>query len=369
MNVQRTLRQLSTGIAFTLLIALFVVFMLWRHMVITVPAGHAGVMWWRFFGGTDVVAAAREEGVHLIFPWDQLIIYDSRLQEHTEIFSVVANNGLNLEVTASIRWKARRSRLGELHRTIGPDYLRRLLLPEVGSVLRETISRYKAEDLYANDRHAIQEAIYRSLLAASGNGIGGVTEEPGSADLISLSDVLLSQVTLPASLQEAVERKFAQAELVEEFRFRVQREELESKRKEVEAKGIRNFQEIVAPTISDAYLRWTGIEATLKLAQSPNSKVVIVGNGPGGLPVILNGFESEKPPAATIPALTPAPASAPAAAFEPLKIPSLPPSVTPQAADQIDSSVTAARASATKRPPLRRRGISPTVPPRERLAP
>jgi regulator of protease activity HflC (stomatin/prohibitin superfamily) len=373
MNVQRTLRRLSTAIAFTLLIVLFVVFMLWRHMVITVPAGHAGVMWWRFFGGTDVIAAAKEEGVHLIFPWDELIIYDSRLQEHTEVFSVVANNGLNLEVTASIRWRARKTRLGELHRSIGPDYLRRLLLPEVGSVLRETISRYKAEDLYANDRHAIQETIYRSLLAASGNGIGGVNEEPGSANMISLLDVLLAEVTLPESLQAAIERKFAQAELVEEFRFRVQREELESKRKEVEAKGIRTFQEIVTPTISDAYLRWTGIEATLKLAQSPNSKVVIVGNGPGGLPVILNGFESEKPTAATTPAMSNAPATAPAtvpaAAPEPLMTPSLPPSVTPQAADQDDGSVTAAHAPAKKRPPLRRRGISPTAPQGERLAP
>lgn len=373
MTVQRTLRRLSASIAFTLLIALFVLFMLWRHMVITVPAGHAGVMWWRFFGGTDVVAASKEEGVHLIFPWDQLIIYDTRLQEHTEVFAVVANNGLNIEVTASIRWRARRTRLGELHRTVGPDYLRRLLLPEVGSVLRETISRYKAEDLYANDRHTIQEAIYRSLLASSGNGIGGVTEEPGSADLISLLDVLLSQVTLPDSLQAAVERKFEQSELVEEFRFRVQREELESKRKEVEARGIRNFQEIVTPTISDAYLRWTGIEATLKLAQSPNSKVVIVGNGPGGLPVILNGFESEKPTAATTPALTTAPASlpatAPAAALEPLNRPTLPLSVTPQATDQDNSSVAAVRAPATKRPPLRRRVILPTAPPRERLSP
>ena len=84
--------------------------------------------------------------------------------------------------TASVRWRARRSRLGELHRTVGADYFRRLLLPEVGSVLRETISRFKAEDLYANDRHAIQDAIYRSLLAASGNGIGGVTEQPGSTN-------------------------------------------------------------------------------------------------------------------------------------------------------------------------------------------
>ncbi len=364
MNVQRTLRRLSTGIVFTLLIALFVVFMLWRHMVITVPAGHAGVMWWRFFGGTDVVAAAKDEGVHLIFPWDKLITYDSRLQEHTQVFDVVANNGLNLQVTASVRWRPRRARLGELHRSVGPDYLNRLLLPEVGSVLRETISRYKAEDLYANDRHAIQEAIYNTVLAASDNGIGGKNDQSGSANMISLVDVLISEVQLPESLQAAVERKFTQAELVEEFRFRVQREELESKRKEVEAKGIRNFQEIVAPTISDAYLRWTGIEATLKLAQSPNSKVVILGNGPGGLPVILNGFEGEKPAAVTPgPANDPAskPVTAPAAPMELLHQPSPPLATAPLAVDHSDSPLPAA-AAAKKRSSVRQRAASPTTP-------
>lgn len=363
MNMQRTLRRLSTGIVFTLLIALFVVFMLWRHMVITVPAGHAGVMWWRFFGGTDVVAPAKQEGIHVIFPWDQLIVYDSRLQEHTQVFTVVANNGLNLEVTASIRWRPRTSRLGELHRSIGPDYLNRLLLPEMGSVLRETISRYKAEDLYAHDRRAIQQAIYASLLSSSGNGIGGVVEDQDSANLVSVMDVLISVVTLPKTLQAAIERKFAQAELVEEFRFRVQREELESKRKEVEAIGVRNFQQIVTPTISDAYLRWTGIQATLKLAESPNSKVVIVGNGPGGLPVILNGFDGEKPAAAATPGLADAPAATtPAAPLELLKQPSppLPVPAVPQAADR--SEVPAAPEAATKRSPRRQRATPPISP-------
>jgi regulator of protease activity HflC (stomatin/prohibitin superfamily) len=348
MNLQRTIRRLSTGFIFAILVTLFVVFMLWRHMVITVPAGYAGVMWWRFFGGTDVLGPPKDEGLHLIFPWDHLIVYDTRLQEYAEDFEVVSNDGLNLRVTASIRWRARRSQLGVLHRSIGPDYVRLLLLPEVGSILRETISRYKAEDLYANDRHAIQETIYRRLVSFRGYGIGGSADEQGSVDPISLTDVLISEVTLPDTLRAAVERKFAQAEFVEEYRFKVQSEVLESQRKEVEANGIRRFQEIVTPTISDAYLRWTGIEATLKLAQSPNSKVVIVGNGPGGMPVILNGFESEKPAAVAT--------SESDVAKKPPE-PPLPPIVPPQAMGRYDTTVAPVPAPAPKRGLPRRREV------------
>ncbi|SEM65809.1 prohibitin family protein [Bradyrhizobium sp. OK095] len=348
MNFQRTIRRLSTGLIFVILLTLFVVFMLWRHMVISVPAGHAGVMWWRFFGGTDVVNPARDEGLHLIFPWDQLIVYDTRLQEFTEDFGVVSNDGLNLRVSASIRWRARRSQLGTLHRSIGPDYVRLLLLPEVGSILRETISRYKAEDLYAKDRHAIQEVIYRTLISSHGSSIGGSADEQGTTATISLTDVLISEVKLPDTLRAAVERKFAQAEFVEEYRFKVQSEMLESQRKEVEANGIRRFQEIVTPTISDAYLRWTGIEATLKLAQSPNSKVVMVGNGPGGIPVILNGFESQKPATVAAP-------EADAAMKAPETPP--PPAIQPQAAERNETAGTPVPVPAPRRGSPRRREV------------
>jgi regulator of protease activity HflC (stomatin/prohibitin superfamily) len=328
MTPQRTFRRLLTTSLFTLLIALFLVTILWHRMIITVPAGHAGVMWWRLFGGTDVTAPPKDEGLHIIFPWDHLIVYDTRLQEYTGGYAVVANNGLSLQVTATIRWRIRRKRLGELHRTIGPAYLQRLLVPEVGSILRETISRYKAEDLYANERRAVQGAIYQALVAAVDNGIGGRSDD-NTGDLISLTDVLITEVKLPDALRDAIERKFAQAELVEEYKFRVQREELESKRKEVEATGIHKFQEIVTPAISDAYLRWSGIEATLKLAQSPNSKVVIVGNGPGGMPIILNGFEGEKPPPAPQAKSVTNPQEAPAKTL-PLALPSQAPSLQAQ---------------------------------------
>ena len=124
------------------------------------------------------------------------------------------------------------------------------------------------------------------------------------ADMVELVDILIRQVDLPDALKQAIERKLQEAERVKEYQFRIEAEKLESQRKEVEADGIKKFQEIVAPGMSDNYLRWQGINATLAIAKAPNGKLVIMGNGPGGLPVILNGFESksstgpdDKPPA------------------------------------------------------------------------
>jgi hypothetical protein len=105
---------------------------------------------------------------------------------------------------------------------------------------------------------------------------------------VALVDILIKDVRLPLAYSQAIERKLEQSQVVEEYRFRVEREALESERKRVEAEGIRAFQEIVTPAISESYLRWRGIEATLKLAQSPNSKVVVIGNSATGLPLILD---------------------------------------------------------------------------------
>jgi hypothetical protein len=111
--------------------------------------------------------------------------------------------------------------------------------------------------------------------------------------MISLVDILINKIYLPQRFIDAIDSKLEQAQVVQEYEYRVDREALESERKRVEAEGIRSFQEIVTPAISESYLRWRGIEATLKLAQSPNSKVVVIGNSATGLPLILDTATNE----------------------------------------------------------------------------
>jgi regulator of protease activity HflC (stomatin/prohibitin superfamily) len=107
---------------------------------------------------------------------------------------------------------------------------------------------------------------------------------------------------LPAAIMAAINRKTEQYYIAEEYKFRVEREKRESERKKIEGEGIRDFQQTVSQGISESYLRWRGIEATLQLSQSTNSKVVIIGSGKDGLPVILGNADTPASlPRASIP--------------------------------------------------------------------
>jgi len=296
--LRRVLRRLSAGILFSLIILLFVIVVLWESVAITIPAGHSGVMWYRFFGGTaSSPAPAMREGIHLIFPWDKLFIYNMRLQVKDQEYQVVSQDGLHFNITLSFRWEPIQHNLGLLHRTIGPDYEQNLLIPEIGSVTRHVVSRFTAVELFSPKRQEVQDHVYQDIVAGSlPNGIGKPKEIIESTNVIQLNNILIKEVQLPDIVRTAIERKLEQQQVAEEYKFRVAREHLESDRKAVEAQGIRRFQETVAPAITDSYLRWRGIEATLELAKSKNSKVVVIGNGPGGLPIILNGVDREAEP-------------------------------------------------------------------------
>jgi hypothetical protein len=116
-----------------------------------------------------------------------------------------------------------------------------------------------------------------------------------------LYDVLVTGIELPAAIVAAINRKTEQYYIAEEYKFRVEREKRESERKKIEAEGIRDFQQIVSQGISESYLRWRGIEATLQLSQSTNSKVVLIGSGKDGLPIILGNVDTPAPAGTTPP--------------------------------------------------------------------
>jgi regulator of protease activity HflC (stomatin/prohibitin superfamily) len=308
---RRLLRRLTGGALFALLAVLFLIVVLWDRVVVTIPAGHGGVMWYRFFGGTDDTGGPHlREGVHLIFPWDLVFDYNLRLQARDRDYQVVSRDGLHFKITLNYRWEPFPQNLGLLHRKIGPNYEDNLLIPEIGSVARHVVSRFTAVELFSDRRADIQQMIYDDIVSKSlPNGIGPPDEASGTTDVIQLDNILIKQVILPERLRSAIENKLEQAQVVEEYQFRVARERLESERKAIEADGVRRFQETVGPTITDSYLRWRGIEATLKLSQSPNSKVVIIGSGAGGLPVILDA--TDRGSGATLPPVSSSPAPLP----------------------------------------------------------
>ncbi|WP_299818465.1 SPFH domain-containing protein [uncultured Roseibium sp.] len=279
-------RRHTFSLGLTILTLLFIIAVTVPLTVVNVPAGHVGVLWKRFMGGT-VTDFHFGEGIHLIFPWNRAFIYDARLRTIVRNYDTISSNGLTMKVEIATRYRINRESVGALHKQIGPNYPEVLLIPEIGSNAREVISRYTPEQLYSDARSFIQAQILERMVTQLGSSL--ISQSP-SGQLVYIEDALIRSVTLPASVVEAIERKAQQYHVMLEYDFRIEREELERQRKNIEARGIREFQEIVSGTITDEYLRLRGIDATLAIASSNNSKIIVMG-GSDGLPVILNTGE------------------------------------------------------------------------------
>jgi regulator of protease activity HflC (stomatin/prohibitin superfamily) len=293
-------RHLPSLVIYLMVITLVAV-VLYPYFAVTVPSGHVGVLWKRFGGGTVLdPRQLKDEGLHLILPWNELFLYDLRLQSITQTYNAISSDGVSLTATMNVRFRLQRDAVPVLHQAIGPNYIDLLARPGIGSLTREVMAQYTAEQVYSTARQEIQDKI-RSL--AEDRLSEKMMEREGEAqyrvsmrDTIILYDTLVHGLELPTLVVNAINRKTEQYYIAEEYKFRVERERRESERKKIEAEGIREFQQIVSQGISDSYLRWRGIEATLQLSQSTNSKVVIIGNPKDGLPVILGNLDAQPPP-------------------------------------------------------------------------
>jgi prohibitin 2 len=274
-----------------------VIIVLLPRMVVTVESGQVGVLWKRFGEGTVLdPRELRDEGIHLIMPWDKLFIYNLRIQSLSETYNAISSDGVNMNATINTRFRLQRDSVPALHQVVGPDYAK-VLGPQIASDMREIIAQYTAEEVYSTARQQIQDKIRERALEKLSHKMierESVDQSYNVAmrDTVILYDTLLYGIELPATVTEAINRKAEQYYIAEEYRFRIEREKKESDRKRIEAEGIRDFQHIIGSGISDSYLRWRGIEATLQLAQSKNSKLVIIGGGKDGLPIILGNADA-----------------------------------------------------------------------------
>ncbi len=299
--VERYLPNITIFLMVTTLIAI----VLYPHMVVSVPSGQVGVLWKRFGGGTVLDhKQLRDEGLHILLPWDKLFLYDLRLQSITETYHAITRDGISLAATINVRFRLQHDYIPKLHVAAGPDYLNVLVLPEIGSRVREVIAEYTAEEVYSTKRQEIQNTgreRTKKMMGEMAERETGEQQRIKLSETLNIYDVLILGIELPAVVSNAINRKIEQYYISEEYKFRVERERRESERKAIEAVGIRNFQQTVSQGISDSYLRWRGIEATLQLAQSTNTKVVIVGSGKDGLPIILGNVDTPATPPAAAP--------------------------------------------------------------------
>ncbi|MBK9254663.1 MAG: prohibitin family protein [Saprospiraceae bacterium] len=243
---------------------------------LTIEPGRAGILFKRFSGGIDKTSIY-QPGFHVIAPWNKMFIYETRILEGVEKMEVLSKNGLTIVVELSYRFMPQLERLGYLHETVGPEYAQRIIIPEIRSATREVIGKYLPEELYSTKRESIQTEIFDRT-----------SESIGKKDLI-LDAILIREVALPAKLKEAIEQKLGEEQMAFQYEFKLDRERKEAERKIIEAQAKAESNRILNASLTDKILRDKGIEATLTLANSPNSKIVIIGESKGGLPLILGG--------------------------------------------------------------------------------
>jgi len=254
--------------------AVLLLIIFWSKMTVTIPAGHGGVLFKLFAGGVDTETTYKE-GFHFLAPWNSMYLYETRQQEVAEEMNVLSSNGLEIRVDFSAWYQPKWDNLGNLHSQIGTDYMRRVVIPSLRSAARSVVGRYTPEQIYSTKRDAIQVEIYDE------------TKKLLDEKYVQLNQVLIRSITLPPTIKTAIESKLKQEQEALEYEFKLEKAEQEAERQRIDAEGKARANKILSASITESILREKGINATLKLAESPNSKVVIIGNSGDGLPIIL----------------------------------------------------------------------------------
>jgi regulator of protease activity HflC (stomatin/prohibitin superfamily) len=252
-----------------------VVLLFWS--VVTVPAGHVAVI--TLFG--DVSKRILPEGIHLINPLAAVTEMSVRTQELKEQASVFSSEGLTVTLDTSLLYRLDAGQAAEAFQKIGPRYVEVVLEPNLRSAIRAVTALHSANALYTAGREEVAQQIQEALVKE-------LKRLPAGPAII-IEAILLRDVQLPPMLKTSIEQKQQAEQDSLRMSFVLQKEKQEAERKRIEAQGISDFQRIVAAGISQQLLEWKGIEATEKLAASNNTKIVVIGSGKNGLPLILGG--------------------------------------------------------------------------------
>lgn len=239
--------------------------------IVIIPAGHVGIM--DLFG--NVYATALEPGIHVVNPLLGIHEMSIRTQQITEEATVPSREGLTVNLDISVLISLDPAMAPEVYKTIGMSYQDVIVNPQLRSVVRGVTAGYDAKALYTAERELLATQMFDQLKP--------MVEARG----VRLERVLLRAVKLPAILSTAIEKKLEAEQQAEQMKFVLDRETQEAERKRIEAKGISDFNSTVNLGLSDAVLKLRGIEATRELAKSENSKIIVVGSGKDGLPLIL----------------------------------------------------------------------------------
>jgi regulator of protease activity HflC (stomatin/prohibitin superfamily) len=262
-------------IGIPVIIAAILLIVLLGKSAVTIDSGEAGVLFETFGDGVVTDEPPMGEGFHIVAPWNKVFVYEVRQQELFEKMRVLSSNGLEIQIDASVWYEPVYANLGNLHQSLGKNYLQRVIQPAIRSAARSVVGRYTPEQLYSSKRDAIQDEIFDE------------TKVILEKQFVQLNEVLVRDVTLPTTIKEAIERKLRQEQESLEYEFRLVTAEKEAEKVIIEAKGKAESNRILSASLTDKILQDKGIDATIKLSESPNSKVIVIGSGDSGMPLIL----------------------------------------------------------------------------------
>jgi len=244
------------------------------QMFFVIKPGERAVIFKKFGGGLDKENIF-SPGFHIIAPWNDMIKYDVREQKSEETMDVLDKGGLSINVDVTVIFNPVHNSIGYLHENIGKDYVSVMVIPNVRSSVRAVTGRYTAEEIYSTKRSEVETAI----IEATRNAL--------AAKNIDMKDLLIRSIILPEKIKSAIESKLQQQQEALAYQFRLDREKSEADRKRIEAQGIADYNKILSASLTTNILLQKGIDATLELANSTNAKVVVIGGGDEGLPLIL----------------------------------------------------------------------------------
>jgi prohibitin 1 len=272
-NQQLDIKFPKGGIFFIIIAVVAIILV--SKSTVTIGSGERGVLY-KLIGGVETVDAPLGEGFNFVMPWNKVFKYNVRQQElFEEKMAVLSSNGLEIRLDASVLYQATTVTVALLHQTRGENYEDDVIKPAVRSATRSVVGRYTPEQLYSTKRDAIQTEIYEE------------TKKILEPQYIQLNSVLVRDVTLPTTIKEAIERKLKQEQESLEYEFRLVTAQKEAEKQIIEAKGKADANKILSASLTDKILQDKGIEATIKLSLSPNSKVIVIGSAKDGLPIIL----------------------------------------------------------------------------------
>jgi regulator of protease activity HflC (stomatin/prohibitin superfamily) len=258
-----------------------------------IAAGQVGVT--ALFGAVD--PAPLSQGLHLINPLKSVTQMSARTetvsvhagpggsQSTSESVDAISSDGMRMPLDVTVYYRLVEIDAPWVYQHLGEDYANKIVVPATRTAVREALASFSAQEAYSTKRTQLTTAM-ETILRQHLRRLLDDYKFAGRA--VILQQVLLRNIGIPDQVRDAIEKKLSAEQQALAMQFVLQKETQEAERKRIEARGIADFQKIVTEGISDKLLAWKGIEATLEVSKSQNAKVIVIGNGKNGLPLIFD---------------------------------------------------------------------------------